>query len=342
MNARVLLLCLWPGVASAQGFAGLGSAAEAFADPVRGQALSFPADHGAHPEFRIEWWYVTANLTDEDGAPLGLQWTLFRTALAPGGADEAQVWMGHAAVTTAEAHHVEERFSRGAVGTAGASADPPEIWIDEWSMAGDTFEAMRLTASAPDFAYDLDLAAQGPLVLHGDSGFSVKSPEGQASYYYSQPRFAVTGTVTLPDGRQQVTGNAWLDREWSSQPLSETQTGWDWFSLTFDSGEQMMGFVLRDTAGGDFTSGTWIGDGDEIIPFGDGALTATPLETAEVAGRDIPVRWRVELPDHGVDVTVTALNPQAWMDTAFPYWEGPVAIAGSHAGRGYLEMTGYE
>ena len=293
-----------------------------------------------HPEFRIEWWYITANLTDESGEDLGIQWTLFRTALAPGGAEEAQVWMGHAAVTTATAHRVAERFSRGAVGTAGAIAEPPEIWIDEWSLAGESFDAMRLTASAPDFAYDLDLTATGPLIFHGDDGYSVKSPEGQASYYYSQPRFAVTGEVTLPEGTRQVTGNAWLDREWSSQPLSETQTGWDWFSLSFDSGAQMMGFVLRDTAGGDFTSGTWIED--EAYAFGNGAMTATPLETAKVAGREVPVRWRVELPERGLDVTVTALNPQAWMQTAFPYWEGPVTITGSHTGRGYLEMTGYE
>ena len=44
----------------------------------------------------------------------------------------------------------------------------------------------------------------------------------------------------------------------------------------------------------------------------------------------------------GVDVTVTALNEDAWMATSIPYWEGPVTVTGSHQGIGYLEMTGYD
>jgi len=248
--------------------------------------------------------------------------------------------MGHAAVTTPQAHHVAERFSRGGIGTAGVTAAPFEAFIDEWRLAGPSFDDLTLTASAPDFAYELSLEAQGPLVLHGDNGYSVKSPQGQASYYYSQPAYALTGTVTLPGGEVAVTGNAWLDREWSSQPLSETQTGWDWFSLSFEDGARLMGFRLRDTVEGDFTSATWIGE--TVETYGDGAFRAEPLSSAEVAGRDVPVRWRVTLPDRDLDVTVEALNPQAWMTTSFPYWEGPVTVGGSRDGRGYLEMTGYE
>ena len=137
-----------------------------------------------------------------------------------------------------------------------------------------------------------------------------------------------------------MTGQAWLDHEWSSQPLAEDQTGWDWFSLHFDSGEKMMGFRLRGGGAG-FTSATWIGADGRPQPQAPGALRVTPLETAAVAGRSVPIRWRVQLPEKGVDVTTRALNPQAWMDTRFPYWEGPIRIEGSHAGRGYLEMTGY-
>ena len=90
------------------------------------------------------------------------------------------------------------------------------------------------------------LQAEGPLVLQGDRGYSVKSAGGQASHYYSQPFYRVTGRLDLPAGPVAVTGQAWLDREWSSQPLAADQTGWDWFSLSFDTGEKMMGFVLRD------------------------------------------------------------------------------------------------
>lgn len=343
MNARVLVLVLLPGLAQAQGFAGLGTAAEGFALPDPAYRLEFPQDYGAHPDFRVEWWYLTANLTGADGTNYGLQWTLFRTALAPGegaGWSSPQLWMGHAAVTTPDAHYVTERIARGGIGQAGATAEPFAVWIDDWRMAGPDAGALALTASGPDFAYDMALTATGPLVLHGANGFSVKSAEGQASHYYSQPFYDIAGTLTLPEGEIAVTGHAWLDREWSSQPLAADQSGWDWFSLSFDDGAKLMGFRLRGD-GGDYTSATLIAADGTATAYPDGAFAAEPGATANVAGRDIPVVWHVTLPDRGLDVTVGALNPQAWMATSVPYWEGPVTVAGSHAGVGYLEMTGY-
>jgi len=336
--------------AAGQGFAGLGAEAEGFAEPRRGRALAFPADHGAHPAFRIEWWYLTANLQGADGTPYGAQWTLFRTALRPAtdaGWSSPQLWMGHAAVTTPDAHFSAERLARGGVGQAGVALDPFTAWIDEWRMvseaegASDPLDALALAASGEAFAYDLSLRADGPLVRHGEDGYSVKSAEGQASHYYSQPFYAVSGALSLPGGEVAVSGRAWLDREWSSQPLSATQEGWDWVSLHLEGGEKLMAFRLRQSDGTRFTSGTWITARGEARPFGDGAVSLTPLERARVAGRRIPTRWRVELPERGVDVTVSALNPYSWMSTRVPYWEGPVSVSGSHGGRGYLEMTGY-
>lgn len=350
MNVKLFaaLLCL-SAPAHAQGFAGLGVEAEGYAVPSPEVALRFPEDHYPHPGFRIEWWYLTANLEAADGSEYGIQWTLFRSARSPTraeGWETDQLWMGHAALTSAEAHRVDERLGRGGTGQAGVGI-PFEAFIDDWrlqSRAGDGADALtavRLTARGQDFAYDLALEAEGPLVFQGDEGYSVKSPEGQASYYYSQPFYRVTGTLLRPEGPVEVTGQAWLDREWSSQPLSESQTGWDWFSLHFDGGEKLMGFGLRSRDGSHFTSATWIAPDGTTRPYGDGALVLTPLGTEEVAGRTIPVRWRVELPDEGLDVTTEPLNPQSWMGTLFPYWEGPIRVSGSHPGRGYLEMTGY-
>ncbi|MHA6325670.1 lipocalin-like domain-containing protein [Roseivivax sp. CAU 1753] len=349
-RAILCLLCL-AGPACGQGFAGLGVAADGYAVPAPGIGLTFPEDHFAHPDFRIEWWYLTANLEDADGTEYGVQWTLFRSARRPGaptgaGWQAEQLWMGHAALTSADGHRVAERLGRGGTGQAGLDT-PFEAYIDDWSLlsravdGADPLSSVRLRARGDDFAYDLALTATGPLVLQGDRGYSVKSPEDQASYYYSQPFYEVAGQLSLPDGDVAVTGNAWLDREWSSQPLADTQTGWDWFSLNFDDGAKLMGFGLRSADGGHFTSATWIAADGTTRPYGDGALILEPLERARVAGRDIPVRWRVQLPAEGLSVTTEPLNAQAWMDTLFPYWEGPVRIAGSHPGRGYLEMTGY-
>src|SRR3954469_19179382 len=183
--------------ALAQGFAGLGRDAEGFTAVVPGRALTFPADHGPHPDYRIEWWYLTANLVDPAGAACGVQWTLFRQALAPGPQQEGwanqQIWMGHAAVTRADIHRFTETFARGGVGQAGVDATPFRAWIDAWQMRGGdamsdvTVASLDLTASGADFSYALRLEADRPLVLQGEAGYSKKSERGQASYYYSQP-----------------------------------------------------------------------------------------------------------------------------------------------------------
>lgn len=338
------MLLMAPATVVAQGFAGLGTTSEGFATPRAPATFAFPADHGPHPEYRIEWWYLTANMTAADGTEYGLQWTLFRTALAPEEAEgwaSPQLWMGHAAVTTPNDHFVSERLARGGIGQAGVVADPFDAWIDDWSLKGAEFDTLRMTASGADFAYDMALSAQGPLVFHGQDGYSVKSAQGRASYYYSQPFYTIEGVLTLPDGDVSVTGQAWLDREWSSQPLSENQSGWDWFSLSLTNGK-LMGFRLNQTDGRHFTAATWITPDGETTAFAAGAFQAQPVARSDVGGRSVPTSWSIQLPDRGVDVTVTALNPQAWMATSIPYWEGPVIVEGSHAGRGYLEMTGYE
>jgi len=334
-----------PAGAWAQGFAGLGTEADGFSVPSEGYGFDFPQDHGPHPDYRIEWWYLTANVQDGDGTPYGVQWTLFRSALAPetrNGWQDPQIWFAHAAVTAQDDHFTAERIARGGIGQAGVVTYPFDAWIDDWQMAGPSFDDMRLTAQGTQFAYDLTLTAQGPLVFHGTNGFSVKSDQGQASYYYSQPYFDVTGVLSLPDGDVDVTGSAWLDREWSSQPLADDQSGWDWFSLTFESGDKLMGFLLRNTNGDAFSSATWIAPDGTTTAFEDGAFAAQPLDVTEVAGREIPTTWAVQLPQKGIDVTVAALNPKAWMAVSIPYWEGPVTVSGSHNGVGYLEMTGYD
>lgn len=344
MSGRVLILiiALVTGLpAFGQGFAGLGSTPEGFALPDASARFSFPTDHGAHPGFRIEWWYVTANLTGEDGEEYGIQWTLFRNALHPSGRDEDQAWMGHAAVSTPEAHLVAERLARGGIGQADVGANPFRAFIDEWAMEGRTLDDIRLTAQGTDFAYELSLTTDRPMVPQGQQGYSVKSENGQASHYYSQPFYRVQGTLIFPDRRVQVSGQGWMDREWSSAPLSETQTGWDWISLHFETGDKLMGFRVRDTDGGAYTVGTWIAADGTPDPLAQGDLEMTALSTARVAGRRIPTAWRVTLPERGLDVRVTALREDSWMATSVPYWEGPAHVTGTHTGVGYLEMSGY-
>jgi predicted secreted hydrolase len=349
--AGSLLMPLGGALARAQGFAGLGGENEGFASVVPGKVLEFPRDHGPHSDYRIEWWYLTANLRDDTGAAWGAQWTLFRQAMAPGvqqdGWANRQLWMGHAAVTGAGTHRYAEKFARGGVGQAGVNAQPFHAWIDSWEMRGlAKFSArnvapLAVSASGADFSYELTLEADRPLVLQGDGGYSKKSERGQASYYFSQPYYLASGSITLGDRRIAVTGRAWMDREWSSQPLASDQTGWDWFSLHLDSGEKVMLFRLRQKDGRNYFAGNWIDRNGRSEPLTANTIAMMPTGFTEIDTRKMPTSWTVEIADRGLKIDSVSLNTKSWMGTRFAYWEGPISFRGSHGGVGYLEMTGY-
>lgn len=322
-----------------------------------GQPIRFPGDHLAHPGYRIEWWYLTANLTDAGGQPYGVHWTLFRTALRPGG-DAAgtdwtsnQMWMAHSAIHTPDEHYYEERFARGGIGQAGVGVTDSgqfDAWLDDWQLLGtaDAPVPGSLTTTVKDKTIRLNWQADMPWVLHGDNGFSQKSGQGQGSYYYSQPRLQITGELTIDGTPIPVSGQGWLDREWSSQPLAADQQGWDWFSLQFDDGASLMAFHLRQDNADPYVRGTWIEKNGLSRALQAGELSIEPVEWGEVStGADrstsLPLQWRIELPAKDADWLVTARTADSWLATLVPYWEGPVRVEGSSAGVGYLEMTGY-
>jgi len=208
-------------------------------------------------------------------------------------------------------------------------------------MRDDTIAPLELTAEAADFSYTLRLDADHPLVLQGDAGYSRKSEREQASYYYSQPFFKAAGRITIDDKPVEVTGLAWMDREWSSQPLASDQTGWDWLSLHFDSGEKLMLYRMRQTDGNNYASASW------ILPDGKGRqiasadITMTPKGFTGIGERKIPTTWDIAIAPLALKISCVPLNPKSWMGTSFAYWEGPISFAGSHTGVGYLELTGY-
>ena len=198
----------------------------------------------------------------------GAQWTLFRQATKPGAQQEGwanqQLWMGHAAVTRADTHRTSETFARGGVGQAGADANPFLAWIDAWEMRGlDAMNAtnmapLELKASGADFNYALRLDADRPLVLQGDGRLQPQIAARAGLLLLQPAAFQAKGSLTIDDKTVDVTGQAWLDREWSSQPLASDQSGWDWLSLHFKSGEKLMLYRMRQTDGQHYGSGKWV------------------------------------------------------------------------------------
>lgn len=342
-------------------FTVLAQEADGFLQARPGQPLEFPRDHGAHPGYRIEWWYLTANLEDDAGQQYGAQWTLFRyqTRLSenPSTANpwqSEQLYMAHFAVTTPDDHMAFQRYARGGkhgdIAQAGVRIEPFSAWMDDWSLSssGETWLPLRVSATAGDTALKLDLAASGPLVLQGEDGFSKKHPNGGGSYYYSQPFIEAKGELTIDGEVVAVSGAAWIDREWSSQFLQSDQVGWDWFSVHLDSGEKLVLFRLRGHEGADdsghYQYGALINQDGSQQALGTSQIVMEEIEFETVAGRELPLRWRIDLPEIEREFVVIALHPDQWMNLDYPYWEGVILVEGDtpgSRGRGYLEMTGY-
>ena len=314
--------------------------------------LSFPAAHGAHPDYQNEWWYFTGNLETADGQQLGFQYTLFRFGTRPAeNLDSAwatdTTWMAHLALSDGREHRFfqSERFARGALGLAGA--DDTRWWLRDWTVVRDQ-QTWQLDADAGEFALQLAMRADRPIVLQGEAGYSRKGPEpGNASRYYSITRMDTHGQIRIGDEILTVSGLAWLDREWGSTQLGEGQLGWDWFALHLDDGRDVMLARLRHVDG---RSSEW-SYGQLVFP--DGSYRY--LEAGEFSleesrwwtdrqGARWPLDWHIRIPLADLDITTRAVfDDQHWQQSV-NYWEGMISVEdarGQAIGRGYLELSGY-
>lgn len=360
MDRRAFLLALagapcWrPGPALAGGKSA-DSAAVEFGQVLPGRRLVFPDDHGAHPEFRSEWWYATGWLSLPDGRPLGFQSTFFRVRTGIGESNPSafaprQLILAHAAIADPQLGRLrhEQRAARASFGQAGCAQGHTEVWIGDWrfDQHNDRYQAQ---VRGDDFSYALTLAPDGPPMLNGVAGFSAKSQDSRhASYYYSRPQLGVSGQVTLAGRMQKVTGLAWMDHEWSSELLPDEAQGWDWLGLNLENGDALMAFRLRrrDNAA-PWSAATFRRAGGRAQPLPPEAVDFTPLRhwRSPRTGVDYPVEWQLRIGDRlfRLQPLMDDQELDSRRTTGAIYWEGAVRAEqdGSTVGRGYLEMTGY-
>jgi len=336
-------------------FAKSASAQVDFARVTPDRALQFPRDHGSHPAFRSEWWYATGWVTDARGNAYGIQVTFFRNR--PGVAESnpsafaaRQLVFAHAALADPRRGRLlhDQRAAREGFGLAGAAEQTTRVWIGDWSLAlaSDAFVAR---IAGREFTFDLRFTPTQPLLPQGDAGFSRKGPAtAQASYYYSAPQLAVSGTVATDGTTSSVTGTAWLDHEWSSEYLAADAAGWDWTGINLADGGAMMAFRIRDKSGGAFwAAGTLRGVDGRTRTFSPNQVRFEPLRSwrSPRTGVTYPVAMRVTADD--IELVLEPLLDDQELDsrasTGTIYWEGAVRanVAGREAGRGYLELTGY-
>ncbi len=280
-----------------------------------GLALSFPRDHGSHSAFRNEWWYITGSLKSKAGSELGMQITFFRNRPGIGEDNPSrfaprQLLFAHAAVSDRSVGRLlyDQRAARAGFDLAAASELDTDVHLGDWRLVreSDRFVA-RIAGREVGFA--LEFRSTQPLLLQGERGYSRKGPQPQqSSFYYSWPQLAVTGTVASKTVSGAVEGRAWLDHEWSSEPLAPEAAGWDWVGLNGADGSALMVFRIRGHDGASF----WAGGSHRSA---DGRLTVfRPEEVAFEAtrtwqsprtGASYPVAMRVRAA--GMQLAITPL-----------------------------------
>jgi predicted secreted hydrolase len=325
-----------------------------------GLLLAYPADHGSHPEYRTEWWYVTGHLEDDRGARFGFQLTVFRRGMEPGGPRPGEsplrardVYAGHLALTDVAAGETRfaERLARPSP-LAGATLGALDVTLADWSLARGAGDELCLAAGdrTQGFALARALAPQKPLGLHGSGGYSAKGgAPGNASAYASWPRLAATGTLALDGGSRAVRGSAWFDHEFGTTVLPDGVVGWQWFGLQLDDGRELMLFVLRDAEGKatEASAASLIERDGRVRALARDAFTleASATWTSARTGGVYPARWTLAIPSAELALELAPLVADCELvttaTTGIAYWEGPVAVTGSASGRGYAELTGY-
>jgi len=360
---RILLLssCLLvvvPGLAA--------DTAQEFRAATEGYRYAFPRDHGAHEEFRTEWWYYTGQVTTKDGRPFGYQLTFFRRGMSrdqvktlPSQWAVTQLYLAHFAVSdlSKDRFHYAEKISRAGLGKAGAARERLHVWIDQWSAESPSAapDTQTLHAADSDLALHLTVSPEKPLVVHGTDGISRKgSAAGQASHYYSFTRLATTGTLSIGTERFDVTGNSWMDHEFGSADLDKGLVGWDWFSLQLDDQRELMLYRLRraDGSADPISSGTMIDrDGrGHHLSIGDFTLEPTSYWTSQTSHARYPQRWHLTIPSQQLSLELVPRMAEQELSTTrstqVTYWEGAIETTGTAQGQpihgqGYMELTGY-
>jgi predicted secreted hydrolase len=339
-----------------------------FAVPQPGRIFVFPRDHGSHPEFKIEWWYVTGHLWDQQQRRYGFQATFFRSAGPRDVPDRSgtpafgteHLHLGHVALLDAETRRFlhQERLNRDGW-DASAATNNLRVKNGNWSLTwtGGDPEPLELIGSVRGEAeFRLRLAPAKPLVRFGQEGVSRKGADpSAASHYLTFTRLRAEGHLTLDGQNHTVRGQAWMDHEFSSSQLGPDQVGWDWACIQLNDGREIMCYRMRRRDGelDPFSTLACINEHGEVTHFAAADFRWEPLGVwrSERTGAEYPAAIGLRAPVPGgttpMDLRIEPLardQELAGVIGAAPYWEGAcrvLDVAGAEIGSAYLELTGY-
>ena len=312
------------------------------------RTVSLPKDFQFHPEFQHEWWHYFATLEDASGKDYSVQWSFFRIATderEARGWQSPQIYISNVVVTSATQVWKEQRLARGGIGQAGMTNRPFRIWIDNWNWRalGATPFPGRLSVETDTFGLELDSVTKGPYVLNGENGYQKKHDLLPiASYNFSAPFLALNGTLTLDGVEVEVSGNAWLHKEWGSGLLGEGQQGWDWFVFNLDDGAALSVSRYRNNHQMPYVFGTLATRSGKVYQLSESDIDIKPLPNSTLLnGRRMPLQWIINVPKYEINLTTRIQRRDMWLPFVIPYWEGPIMASGSHEASGFMQLTGY-
>lgn len=327
-----------------------------------GYQFKFPRDHASHPEYKIEWWYYSGNLTTKNSRQFGYQLTFFRVGVKnrpknPSRWAVRDLFMTHLAISDLRAgkFHFAEKINRSGPGWAGAASKSYRVWNGQWKAQLNKFGEHELRARNKDFGIKLNLNPNKRPTLHGLLGVSQKGTQpGNSSHYYSLTRMLTKGSIWIGSEHFKVSGISWMDHEFGTTFLEPEQIGWDWFGIQLNNGTDIMLFQLRRSDGQSdpHSSGTFISASGltKKLNFLDFILKPLTTWRSPNSHALYPIKWHLEIPTLFLNLKIQAVmldqELRAQKSTGVTYWEGAVEILGTRGqqpiqGKGYLEMTGY-
>ncbi|EEZ00236.1 hypothetical protein VOA_000288 [Vibrio sp. RC586] len=324
---------------------------QAVFDPVLpNHPVQLPADFSAHLEFEQEWWTLYAWLEDESGNEYSVQWHFLRLALDErntAGWQTPQLYFSSIVINGKKLVLRDQKVARGGIGQAGINDQPFRMWVDNWiwrSLGVGPFPG-NLHLAADHFALNLQLRAQGSYVLAGDRGYQIRQDLlSLASYQFQQPDITVHGMLGLNPNQPtlRVKGRAWLSKEWGSELVAKDYTGTDRFVIPLDGNRWLSVNRFRHDGAPDYFNGMLMDRNGKNKVLTNAEIQLEPLSASLLSnGKRVPLRWRLSIPKHQINVSIEPLDREAWQPFLIPYWEGRIKILGSHNQTGFMQLSGY-
>lgn len=324
---------------------------QAFAFPSADNPVRLPQDFALHPQYQHEWWHVFANVQDEQGQEYGIVWNFFKLANDSEqgvGWQNSQLFLSHVAVANAYQVWKEQRIARGGIGQADVTTPPFRMWIDNWhwrSLSAGPLPS-QLDIATDTFELSMHMAPKGPYILPGQQGYQRRQNHDSAlaSYSVYAPFVSIQGTLRLTPNTQPIAvrGQAWISKEWGSRLIDQEQQGLDWFVLYLDPQRTLSITRHRYPNQRPHIYGTLATKEGKVTHLTEQEIKMIPLPSRKLAnGKTLPLQWQVVIDQENIDITVSPLNANLWLDFTQPYWQGAIHSQGSHSARGFMQLTGY-